>query len=236
MRKKTSSVKKENHAQVKVITPITDNQKEVFNHYSKQNNLILFGSAGTGKTFISLYLALQEIESSKVRNNIVIVRSAVPARDTGFLPGDVKEKNAIYELPYRQIVNELYEKGDAYEILKTKNFIRFVNTSYLRGITLDNSVVIVDEVQNMSFEEISTIMTRLGKNSKIIFCGDTKQNDLVLSKRKEISGFPKLLGIAETIKSFKLIKFNRNDIVRSETVKQWIIACEEFETYRTSQY
>ncbi len=164
---------------LKEFSPLTESQKEVFRNFDNDEHLVLHGLAGTGKSFISLYLALRQVlTGSSDFNKIVIVRSVVPTREVGFLPGSVKEKIKVYEQPYETICTELFGRADAYNILKTKNYVEFMSTSFIRGITLDNCIVIVDEVQNMLFGELDSVITRIGKNSKLILCGDFRQSDL----------------------------------------------------------
>ena len=201
------------------VRPLTTNQKEAFN---SQNNLVLHGLAGTGKTFISSYLAYHDIEREYL-SNLVIIRSAVPTRDIGFLPGTDKEKSAIYEEPYKDIATELFDRGDAYEILKQKGLVQFMTTSFIRGLTLRDSCIIVDECQNMSFHELDSIITRVGENCRIIFCGDFRQSDL---KRNELLGWLKIL---RRMEEFDFIEFGVEDIVRSDFVKKYIIAKMEIE-------
>ena len=201
------------------VRPLTTNQKEAFN---SKNNLVLHGLAGTGKTFISSYLAYNDIEKEYL-NNLVIIRSAVPTRDIGFLPGTDKEKSAVYEEPYKDIATELFDRGDAYEILKQKGLVQFMTTSFIRGLTLRDSCIIVDECQNMSFHELDSIITRVGENCRIIFCGDFRQSDL---KRNELLGWLKIL---RRMEEFDFIEFGVEDIVRSDFVKKYIIAKMEIE-------
>jgi len=155
------------------IEPLTRNQVAAF---ESDRHLVLHGVAGTGKTFISLYLAFDDMIKG-LYDRTIIIRSAVPTRDIGFLPGTEKEKSAVYEEPYKDICIELFDRGDAYEILKNKNLVQFMTTSFIRGITLRDSVVIVDECQNMSFHELDSIITRIGEGSRIIYCGDFRQSD-----------------------------------------------------------
>ena len=201
------------------VRPLTTNQKEAFN---SQNNLVLHGLAGTGKTFISSYLAYYDIEREYL-SNLVIIRSAVPTRDIGFLPGTDKEKSAVYEEPYKDIATELFDRGDAYEILKQKGLVQFMTTSFIRGLTLRDSCIIVDECQNMSFHELDSIITRVGENCRIIFCGDFRQSDL---KRNELLGWLKIL---RRMEEFDFIEFGVEDIVRSDFVKKYMIAKMEIE-------
>jgi phosphate starvation-inducible protein PhoH len=195
------------------IQPLTKNQEIVF---SSTKNLVLSGSAGTGKTFISCYLACQDM--SKFRTDqIVIIRSAVPTREMGFLPGNEKEKAHIYEEPYYDIFGEILCRGDAYEVLKKKDVLFFRTSSYTRGITFKNSVIIVDECQNMTMHELDSLITRVGENCRIIFCGDFKQSDL---KQNGMHEFLKILTLMT--EDFDTIEFTVEDIVRSEFVKRYL--------------
>lgn len=204
------------------IEPLTETQDKVFQHFEDDYHLVLHGLAGTGKSFISMYLALKEILSGQTDyNKLILVRSVVPTREMGFLPGSVKEKVKVYEQPYETICSELFGRGDAYNILKTKNYIDFMSTSFIRGITLDNCIVIVDEIQNMLFGELDSVITRVGRNCKIIMCGDFRQTDL--QKDVEKRGLLEILKILKNMDYFKYIEFGEKDIVRSDFVKQYII-------------
>lgn len=206
------------------IDPLTDAQSDVFHFFKKGYHLVLHGFPGTGKTLCALYLGLKEVlDKSSNIEKIIIVRSCVSTRDVGFLPGNLNEKNAVYELPYKQICSELFGRGDAYDILKSKGIIEFISTSFVRGLTFSNSLVLVDEMQNLCFEEISTIVTRMGNNSRIILSGDIAQCDFgVGGKKKETSGFMDLMKIAKQMESFRDIEFFEQDIVRSDFVAEWI--------------
>mgnify|MGYP001326318455 FL=1 len=194
------------------IEPLTQNQVAAF---ESDKHLVLHGVAGTGKTFISCYLAFDDMLKSSY-NKLIIIRSAVPTRDIGFLPGNEKEKSAIYEEPYKDICVELFQRGDAYEILKTKSLVNFMTTSFIRGVTLRDAVIIVDECQNMSFHELDSIITRVGEECRIIFCGDFRQSDL--SK----NGLKDFIRIVKAMDQFDLIDFEIKDIVRSGFVKDYI--------------
>ena len=203
------------------INPITPNQIKTFDSFENNNNLFLHGYAGTGKTFIATYLSLREILSGNEFDKLTIIRSAVPSRDMGFMPGSLTEKTRLFEAPYHEIVNDLFGRGDAYEILKIKRKIEFLTTSYIRGTTMDRSIILVDECQNMVFQELNTIITRVGSSSKIIFCGDYRQTDL--NSRNELSGITYFSKIIKTMNYFNFIEFNEKDIVRSALVKDYII-------------
>jgi phosphate starvation-inducible protein PhoH len=217
---------------MKQISPITDNQDRLFESYQEGKNILAVGSAGTGKTYISLYLALKDVMAKNQYKEIIIVRSSVQAREQGHMPGDAKDKMAHFEAPYVDIVNDLFERGDAYQIMKQKNLIRFMSTSFIRGLTFDNALILVDEVQNMRWDEIRTIMTRVGEGSRIILCGDTKQDDLACSKnRLDVSGLRQFKRVIDNMSSncFDTVEFTVDDIVRSGLVKEFIIAEELLE-------
>ena len=196
------------------IEPLTRNQLKAF---ETTDHLVLHGLAGTGKTFISSYLAFDDMAKGDFQK-LIIIRSAVPTRDIGFLPGTEKEKSSVYEEPYKDISNDLFSRGDAYEILKQKNIVEFMTTSFIRGITLRDAVILIDECQNMSFHELDSIITRMGENCRVIFCGDFRQADL------RANGIKDFFRVLERMKLFTFIEFEIEDIVRSDFVKQYIIS------------
>jgi phosphate starvation-inducible PhoH-like protein len=199
------------------VEPLTRNQVKAFD---STKHLILHGLAGTGKTFISSYLAFDDMAKGAFEK-LVIIRSAVPTRDIGFLPGTEKEKSSVYEEPYKDIANEIFGRGDAYGILKQKSLVEFMTTSFIRGITLKHAVILIDECQNMSFHELDSIITRIGQGCRVIFCGDFRQADL---KQNGMQDFMKIL---KRMGDFDFIEFEVEDIVRSEFVKNYIIAKNE---------
>jgi predicted ribonuclease YlaK len=215
--------------QLSKIQPLTDNQIRAFNSYAKGKNLLLIGSAGTGKTFVALYLAIKDIMENNAYKELIIIRSTVQLREQGYMPGNEKQKASYFEAPYINIVNTLFERDDGYHIMKQKNMIKFMSTSFIRGLTFDNALIIVDESQSCNFHELDTIMTRVGKESKIIFCGDIKQDDLKISGRNrfDISGLKDFICIAQKIDLFDIVEFNLEDIVRSGLVKKYLIAKEK---------
>ena len=210
------------------VKPITDNQKLVFNEYKNGQNLFLHGAAGTGKTFVSLYLALQEVlDSSSPYECAYLVRSAVPTREIGFLPGDEEDKTALFQVPYQNMVQFMFEQASdsafsmLYDRLKVQGSVMFLTTSFLRGITLDNAIIIVDECQNLNFHELDTIMTRVGQDSKIIFSGDYFQTDLQKNGEKE--GLGAFMSIVDAMEEFSVVEFTIGDIVRSGLVRSYLI-------------
>tara|TARA_B100000029_G_scaffold272664_1_gene267498 strand:- start:1874 stop:2626 length:753 start_codon:yes stop_codon:yes gene_type:complete len=211
------------------VTPITENQKLMVKEYDSGKHLFTYGCAGTGKTFMALYLALRDVlDENSVYDKVYIVRSLVATREIGFLPGTHEDKADIYQIPYKNMVKYMFEMPDdnsfemLYENLKSQETISFWSTSFLRGTTLDNAVVIVDECQNLHFHELDTIMTRVGQDSKIIFCGDAAQSDL--QRSNERTGVIDFQRILQTMDEFSLIEFGIEDIVRSGIIKSYIIA------------
>ena len=211
------------------IDPLTENQKKLFNSYAEQKHLVAYGCAGTGKTFITLYNALREVLDEKTPyEKIYLVRSLVATREIGFLPGSYDDKSDIYQIPYKNMVKYMFQMpSDAdfemlYGNLKSQETIKFWSTSFLRGTTLDNSIIIVDEFQNANFHELCSIITRVGENSKIMFCGDATQSDLI--KTNEKNGVIDFMKILRTMPSIDIIEFGIDDVIRSGLVKEFLIA------------
>ena len=210
------------------IKPVTDSQKNVFESWKKDKNQFLFGCAGTGKTFISLYLALQEVLNPETPfDRVIVVRSLIPTREIGFLPGDEEDKASLYQVQYSNMLQCMFEQPNEqafsmlYERLKQQGSFYFLSTSFLRGLTFDNSIIIVDECQNLNFHELDTIITRVGQNSKIFFCGDFGQSDL--TKLNEKNGLMDFLQILQNMDEFNCTEFNIGDIVRSGFVRSYLI-------------
>jgi predicted ribonuclease YlaK len=211
------------------IEPLTENQTKMFEQYGIGQNIFAYGAAGTGKTFVALYLALRDVLDERTPyEKIYIVRSLVATREIGFLPGTHEDKSSLYQIPYKNMVKYMFEMPDdpsfdmLYDNLKQQETISFWSTSFLRGSTLDNSIVIVDECQNLNFHELDSIMTRIGQDSKIMFCGDASQSDL--QRTNERTGIIDFQRILQNMKEFSLIEFNIEDIVRSGLVKSYLIA------------
>ena len=210
------------------IQPMTRNQELVFDLYADGYSLILNGFAGCGKTFLSIYLALNDIlDKDSPYEKLLIIRSASPTKEQGFLPGTLEEKQAIFEMPYAPIFDKLFKKKNQYKFMKEAGLVEFESTSYMRGVTLDNTIVVFDEVSSATYHEISTIITRLGKNSKLLFCGDTLQNDLVYNRQLQ-SGYEKFISIANMIPEFRTVHFKVDDCVRSDFVKSFLVAEQRY--------
>jgi len=214
--------------QLSTIKPITDSQKEVFETYKSGLNQFLFGCAGTGKTFISLYLALQDVLKNETKyDKVIVVRSLIPTREIGFLPGDEEDKAALYQVPYSNMMQFMFEQPNEqafsmlYDRLKAQGSFYFLSTSFLRGLTFDNSIIIVDECQNLNFHELDTIITRVGQDSKIVFCGDFGQSDL--TRMNEKNGLMNFLQILQEMNEFNCTEFDIGDIVRSGFVRSYLI-------------
>ena len=214
---------------MRTIEPLTENQKELYRCYKNDQNIVAYGCAGTGKTFITLYNALRDVlDERSPYEKIYIVRSLVATREIGFLPGDHEDKSSLYQIPYKNMVKYMFElptEADfemLYGNLKTQGTISFWSTSFIRGTTLDNAIIIVDEFQNLNYHELDSIITRVGENSKIMFCGDATQSDLVKSNEK--NGIVDFMKILRIMPSIDIIEFGVDDIVRSGLVKEYILA------------
>lgn len=206
------------------ITPLTFNQRSAFDAFKKGQNILFHGTPGTGKTFVGLYLGLNEVVNHSNHKKVIIIRSAVPSRQIGFLPGSPKDKTQVYENPYHDHCAELFGRGDAYEILRQKKQLEFMSTSFLRGLTLKDAVIIIDECQNMIWSEIYTVLTRVGQNCRVILCGDIRQSDL--SEREGKDDVKKLFKVCENMGSFSFIRMTSKDIVRGGFCKDFIVECE----------
>ena len=211
------------------IEPVTDNQEWMFNEYALGKNLLLHGVAGTGKTFITFYNALREVlDENTPYDKIYIVRSLVPTREIGFLPGDHEDKSALYQIPYKNMVRYMFSMPDdnsfemLYDNLRAQETISFWSTSFIRGVTLDNAIIIVDEFSNLNFHELDSIITRVGEDSKIMFCGDITQSDL--TKESEKAGISDFMKIIQNMEEFTCIEFGIPDIVRSGLVKSYLLS------------
>ena len=211
------------------IDPLTDNQRKLFDAYAEGKHLVAYGCAGTGKTFITLYNSIRDVLDERTPyEKVYIVRSLVPTREIGFLPGSHDDKADIYQIPYKNMVKYMFQMpSDAefemlYGNLKSQETIKFWSTSFLRGVTLDNCIVLVDEFANLNFHELDSIITRVGENCKIMFCGDATQSDLV--KTSEKNGIVDFMSVLRKMPSFDIIEFGVDDIVRSGLVRQYLIA------------
>ena len=216
------------YSQLNEIKPVTDSQKVVFDSWKQGLKQFLFGGAGTGKTFVSLYLALSEVlKNDTPYDKVVMVRSLIPTREIGFLPGDEEDKAALYQVPYSNMMQFMFEQPNEqafeslYNRIKAQGSFYFLSTSFLRGLTFDNTIIIVDECQNLNFHELDTIITRVGQDSKIFFCGDFSQSDL--TKMHERNGLMDFLQILQEMEEFNCVEFNIGDIVRSGFVRNYLI-------------
>lgn len=211
---------------LRVLEPITKAQEDVFTAYNKDNNLILSGSAGSGKTFLAMALGLESVlDRNQPYDKVVVVRSAVPTRDMGFLPGDKDEKEDVYLAPYKAICSELFEDNDAWNKLINQNAVEFLTTSFIRGITITNAIIVVDEMQNLNFHELDSVITRVGQNCRFILSGDYYQSDF--HKDGDKNGILQFLEILRNMKYFEEIQFGWEDIVRSDFVRDYIMTKEQ---------
>jgi len=211
------------------IEPLTENQKRLFTSYAEGKHLVAYGTAGTGKTFCVLYNALRDVLSEVTPfEKIYLVRSLVPTREIGFLPGSHEDKSSLYQIPYKNMVKYMFQMpSDAdfemlYGNLKSQETISFWSTSFIRGTTLDNCIIIVDELENLNFHELDSIITRVGENTKILFCGDASQSDLV--RLNEKNGVIDFMKIIRSMPSFGIVEFGVDDVIRSGLIKEYLIA------------
>lgn len=208
--------------------PLTYSQELVYDLWEDDYNIILNGFAGCGKSFCAIYLGMREILSGdSPYNKLVIIRTASPTKDSGFLPGTLEEKNQIYELPYESLFNEIFKKKNQYKYLKESGVVEFTTTSYLRGLTYDNAIIVFDEFSSATYHELATVVTRVGRDSKIVLCGDENQNDIIYSRTLE-SGFTKFMKIASMMSDFRTVNFTVEDCVRSGFVKSFLVAEQRY--------
>ena len=220
-----SSLKKATYNDLFEFEPQTTHQRIAYDCWDEGENLVLTGSAGTGKTFVAMYLAIEAVlEKETPYDKCVIVRSVVPTRDMGFLPGTIEEKKEVFETPYKAICKELFGDSNIYERMIANNQLEFTTTSFIRGLTIDNAVVIVDEMQNLNFHELDSVITRVGTNCRVIFSGDYLQSDFKDPAERE--GVQRFLRIIDQLKNFSVITFNWHDIVRSDFLRDYIMTKE----------
>ena len=220
-----SKMKKANFNDMFEFEPQTTNQRIAYDAWDDDDNLVLTGSAGTGKTFVAMYLAIEAVLTKETPyDRVVIVRSVVPTRDMGFLPGTIEEKKEVFETPYKAICNELFGDVNIYDRMIANNQLQFTTTSFIRGLTIDNAVVIVDEMQNLNFHELDSVITRVGTNCRVIFSGDYLQSDF--KDPAERDGIQRFLRVMEQLKNFSVITFGWQDIVRSDFLRDYIMTKE----------
>lgn len=209
------------------LETVSDSQRKAVEAFDSNSELVLIGSAGTGKTFLAMHLALDLVmEPASRYDKVIILRSVVPVRDIGFLPGDRYEKEEVYTQPYQALSRELFPGiDDPWKKLVSQKTVEFVTTSYIRGITFRDCILIVDEMQNMCWSELNTVMTRIGENCRVIFCGDFFQSDF--DREKDRNGLKNFMKIIDEIEDFAVVVFTWNDIVRSDIVKRYIMAKEK---------
>lgn len=209
------------------ITARTINQSILMDAFQEGYNIAALGCPGTGKTFLAMYLAMKDVlNPSSPRDHIIIVRSVVPSREVGHLPGTLEEKQAVYEQPYRDILSDLFGRSSTYDDMKAAGIIRFMTTSFVRGLSWDNAVVIIDEAQNLVQHEMNSVQTRVGQDTRVVVCGDTAQNDLSMSRSKELTGLPWAIRVMNRMPSYRSVTFTVDDIQRSDYVAEWIRSVE----------
>lgn len=220
-----SSTSKVRYEDLYQFDPITESQTKVFDLWDDDENIIMSGSAGTGKTFLAMYLALEAVlDSDTPQDQVIILRSVVPTREMGFLPGKLEEKTATFEAPYKAIADELFNDKASYNKLVNNHLVKFETTSFIRGRTFDRSVIVVDEMQNLNFHELDSVMTRVGEHTRIIFCGDYVQSDF--KTEGDRLGIMKFMSIIDRMTNFSTVNFTWEDIVRSGVVRDYIMTKE----------
>lgn len=208
---------------IKQIEPKTKNQEQLFHSYFNEKHILLHGCAGSGKSYCALFLALKDLFDGRYER-MIIIRSIVPTRDVGFLPGTLQEKIAMYEEPYSEIVDDILHRKGAYEDLKRDEVLNFRSTSFLRGITWANSLIVADEIQNFTWHELCSLVTRVGEGSRLILLGDRDQNDLSQQRKNEQSGLENAIRVCHNMSSFDVVEFGVQDVLRSDLVKEFLIA------------
>jgi phosphate starvation-inducible PhoH-like protein len=208
-----------------IIKPKTLNQQKLV--YAVRENDLVFaiGPAGTGKTYISVALAVKALKNKQVKK-IIITRPAVEAGETlGFLPGDLKEKLDPY---LRPIYDALFDMvpGEKLKYYMENNVIEIAPLAYMRGRTLNNAFILLDEAQNTTPMQIKMFLTRMGPNSKVIITGDTSQIDL---PKRQKSGLIESIGILKDVEGIGIIELSGKDVVRHKLVKEIISAYDEFD-------
>ena len=223
-------INKNNLLPIEAIGPA---QTEAFAKYKENKNLFLTGSAGTGKTFVLLYLAFADVfDDESPYDKVILIRSLLPSRDAGFHSGSLEEKANYYQAPYRQLVKFLFEMQSKdefaalWDLLIEQESVEFQTTSFLRGQTFDNAIIICDEAQNLNFAELDTVMCRVGQNTKIMFSGDEAQTAFINNDDKE--GMYNFQGILGEMEECEVIKFGIGDILRSGLCRSYLIAKEQF--------
>lgn len=210
---------------IRPFEPRTEKQAVCQDIWKQGQNLVMNGSAGTGKTFVALCLALTAVFDKETSyDEVIIVRSIVPTRDIGFLPGDEAEKKKAYAAPYIGILKEIVNEPDAWNNLVAAKKLRFESTSFIRGTTFNNAIVIVDEMQNLNFHELDSVITRIGSDCRFIMCGDYYQSDF--TKAAEKRGLVDFMTIVDQLEKFETVEFKWQDIVRSGLVRDYIMTKE----------
>ena len=220
--------KKWSEHDMKNVQPLNDTQRTMLQCYYQGSHICGYGSAGTGKTYLATALGIRDvIRKDTIYDRLIFVRSNVSTRDVGFLPGTLDDKMEVYETPYRDILADIFGRKSTYDDMKAAGIVHFMPTSFIRGLTWDDAIVIVDEVQNLTLHEINSVMTRLGENTRVILVGDCIQSDLI-KNRNETTGLDKAIPMFENMKSFSVIPFTQEDIVRGGTVREWIKTYDRF--------
>jgi phosphate starvation-inducible protein PhoH and related proteins len=204
----------------KIIKARTSNQRKMVDSSEKNDLLFAVGPAGTGKTYTAVAIAVKALKNKEVKK-IVLTRPAVEAGENlGFLPGDLKEKLDPYLQPLYDALRDMLPSEKLSEYIET-NVIQIAPLAFMRGRTLDNSFVLLDEAQNSTKPQMKMFLTRMGKSAKFIITGDETQIDL---PRKQPSGLVEALSLLKNIDGVGIVKLDENDVIRHQLVKRIITA------------
>lgn len=206
-----------------VVKARTENQRKLVALYDKSDLIFATGPAGSGKTYTAIALAVRALRDKQVRR-IILTRPAVEAGEKlGFLPGDLKEKLDPYLQPLYDALNDMIPPAKLQKFMEDGT-VQIAPLAYMRGRTLDNAFVILDEAQNTTLSQIKMFLTRMGRNAKFIVTGDVTQVDL---PHKSDSGLVRAMHTVEGIKGIGFVEFNKGDIVRHELVKHIVEAFDK---------
>ncbi len=209
----------------KPIVARTENQKKLVAAFDKNDLVFALGPAGSGKTYVAIALAVKALKSKEVKK-IILSRPAVEAGEKlGFLPGDMKDKIDPYLQPLYDALQDMIPAAKLKEYMEN-NVIQIAPLAFMRGRTLNDAVIILDEAQNTTTHQIKMFLTRLGINAKMIITGDMTQIDLPVS---QVSGLVQAIRVLKSVTGIERIEFNKKDIVRHKLVQRIVEAYEKFE-------
>ncbi|MBW7937072.1 MAG: PhoH family protein, partial [Flavobacteriales bacterium] len=208
-----------------IIKSRTDNQSKLIEAIRQNDLVFAIGPAGTGKTYIAVAMAVKALKAKEVRR-IILTRPAVEAGENlGFLPGDLNEKLSPYLQPLFDALRDMIP-AEKLKMYNESGVIQVAPLAYMRGRTLDNAFVILDEAQNATHNQMKMFLTRMGKSAKFIVTGDITQIDLPRNQR---SGLPESMRLLEKIKGIQFVHFGEKDVVRHDLVRKILNAYNKYE-------